>query len=185
MGLPKTLDFQRNNILPREGFWVRFIDGAEIICCAGLRYVQTKDFTQFYLQNGRLFGDRVPVLRPMKMEFVEKPDVTISGRVGFIGGARVTYDWRKRGLHIFVSKIARALAMRDMELDFNTGFTVIKGPMGKTASRMKRDLGWANSIHLASGVYPGTGECTNIQLSYESAAEFRRLCILEQDSTKK
>ncbi len=173
---PKTHDPDYCYCRPDNSFWVGFRPKgeAEMAALCAHRAIDTECLIS-ELYTHCLWGDIGPTIDAYEFG-LEDGLPQLSGCMGSNGGIVVATDWRGKRLEGWpdlrlgglIARIAQALSIRRLRIDYQFSFTVDSPSRHKLA---KSGYGMAHSVLATTGVTPINGRNMDLMLNWTSRAE--------------
>jgi hypothetical protein len=162
-----TFDPRWNRLSPDNSFWIDIRLGSHTIAMIAQRLFVIDDYLE--LKRSLRLWYRVPPAdrRPLRLTVPADLPV-ISGNVGHEGGMWIHPDHRKRGLSTILPHLARALAFRQWQLDWQTGLA-LKG-VG-ASGLVSRAYGMPHVVPCFEGIWPVSGRPDRLYLAYMNRGE--------------
>jgi hypothetical protein len=143
-----------------DALWVRAVDrGGETVATGAVRIFETDDFYEL-MRSERLWF-RTPGIGAPKRCPVDCSIPPFGGTIGHGGGVWVHPTWRGRGLAGIMPKFARALTVRNNEIDYETGLV-----FEELRSLPLRAYGFPRVAKIVDGFFPPTGKAERVYLCH-------------------
>ena len=117
-----TFDPAHNRLSAANSFWLDVRAGTETVATCAARVFHTEDYFDL-MRALRLWWDH-PAPEHGRLRVSPQANTPlIAGAVGHEGGLWVHPQHRKRGLSVILPHLARALCVREWDIDWQTGLT--------------------------------------------------------------
>jgi len=162
-----TFDPRVNRLSSKNSFWLDIRAGSSTVAMIASRLFVTDDYLELK-RSLRLWYD-TPRADDAPLRLTLTTDMpTIGGNVGHEGGMWVHPDHRKRGLSALLPHLARALAFRQWNLDWQTGLA-LRG-VG-SSGLVSRAYGMPHVVPCYEGLWPPSGLPDRLYLAYMNREE--------------
>jgi hypothetical protein len=150
-----------------DGLWVRAVDRhGQTVATSAARIFETEDFYDL-MRSERLWFRAPDHAAPWRCP-VECTIPVFGGIVGHAGGTWVHPEWRQRGLSSLMPKFARALMLRNHDIDHETGL-VFEGLALHGLPR--KSYGYMRVAKVVDGFFPPTGKPERVYLCHITRGE--------------
>lgn len=162
-----AFDPRCSRLTPDDSFWLDVRAGSQTIATCATRLFATDDVFDL-LRSMRLWLAEPPA-RYGRLRVTPPPgSPAIAGNVGHEGGLWVHPQHRKRGLSVILPHLARALSVREWQLDWQTG--IARRDIGE-CGLASRAYGMPHVERCFDGDFPLTGTRERFYIVYMSRAE--------------
>jgi GNAT superfamily N-acetyltransferase len=162
-----AFDPRCSRVSAADSFWLDIRAGSHTIATCAARLFITDDFLAV-LRTQRLWLDEPPPHLGTLAITAPRTTAPVAGHVGHEGGLWVHPAHRKRGLSVILPHLARALAAREWDVDWQTGVT--RRAIGECGI-----ASWAYGMQHVElcfdGYFPLTQSLERLYLAYVDRAE--------------